>query len=325
MQTWREESPGNQSTQIWGGPQSTGMPPPPPPPRERDDFQPSPPREATQSTYGYPAQQQTVQSQELYSAPATVQPQDVYSAPATLYSSGQQIVQPQDLHGTVEQLHRLLAATKEELANANEENLNLTEAVTVIRTEKDDKIAKLQQENVSLKATVADLTAQLAEQAVAPSSVEASGTLEVKWEVLKGYAADFPASNLLGEGGQGGVFRGTMPGGVAVAIKRIPVHEMMGDAGFTQELAALRAVQHQNVIKLLAYNETGDPDGCSYLVMPLKKADLGAILRDRPRNRLGLDWAQRCSALLDSLRGLEALHDNSMLQSVPTCSIELTT
>ncbi len=77
-----------------------------------------------------------------------------------------------------------------------------------------------------------------------------------------------------------------------MAVKQIPVHELMGEQGFRQELAALRAVRHEHVLPVLAYNERGDPEGNQYLVMPLMEGGDLAVAMVRMNGR------DRCTALL---------------------------
>lgn len=130
--------------------------------------------------------------------------------------------------------------------------------------------------------------------------------LRVSFQEIRSYANEFEQSGLLGEGGQGAVWRGSMDGR-DVAIKRLPVDELMGDSGFRLELAALREVRHENVIELLAYNESGDPNGCSYLVMPLMAGDLAGRMA-------AMNCVARLRAVLCAFRGLQALHEKRILQ-----------
>ena len=51
-----------------------------------------------------------------------------------------------------------------------------------------------------------------------------------------------------------------------VAVKRL--ERQHGRDSFRRELTALSAVKHENVLRVLAYNEEGCPDGHMYLVMP---------------------------------------------------------
>lgn len=57
-----------------------------------------------------------------------------------------------------------------------------------------------------------------------------------------------------------------------VAVKRI-LASAAGRRSFHRELSALSAVRHQNVLRVLAYNEHGDPDGAQYLVTTQQYAD----------------------------------------------------
>ena len=88
-----------------------------------------------------------------------------------------------------------------------------------------------------------------------------------------------------------------------MAVKRI---DRRGE-GFWRELTALTAVRHENVVRVIAYNERCDPSGARYLVLPLMVGgDLAASLP-------GLKAAERVRVLLDALRGLQALHEAGIL------------
>ena len=94
----------------------------------------------------------------------------------------------------------------------------------------------------------------------------------------------------------------------AVAIKKIPPHELVGEQSFRQELAALSAVQNEHVLPVLAFNEHGDPEGNQYIMTPVMVGgDLDAAM---PR----LMYQQRLYAMQDAGKGLFALHEQNFLQ-----------
>ena len=88
----------------------------------------------------------------------------------------------------------------------------------------------------------------------------------ISFDQLSAITNGFSVVNLISSGGQcSGVFRGEWQG-KAVAVKRIEQRSTGHSGGFRRELAALRAVRHENVLRVLAYNEQGDPHGAQYLV-----------------------------------------------------------
>lgn len=96
---------------------------------------------------------------------------------------------------------------------------------------------------------------------------------------------------MLSQGGVGWVFRGVSPGygEVAVKVYMVPLdeqgeapHDTMSQQGATvaREMAALRALQHPNVVKLL-WGFSGDrrrPKKAPFLVLELLGPSLGSLL-----------------------------------------------
>lgn len=81
----------------------------------------------------------------------------------------------------------------------------------------------------------------------------------------------FFEENLIGQGGYAEVYKGTMPNGSLVAIKRMmrgDVEEMAGD--FLSELGIIVHVSHPNIAKVIGYGVEGglhlvlqlSPNGC---------------------------------------------------------------
>ena len=96
--------------------------------------------------------------------------------------------------------------------------------------------------------------------------------------------------------------------GRVVAIKKIPLHELVGGQSFQQELAAMSAVRDEHVLPVLAFNAHGDPEGNQYIVMPLMVGgDLDAAMPT-------LQYQNRLYAMQDAGKGLFALHAKNFLQ-----------
>eukprot|EP00658_Telonema_sp_P-2_P066747 TRINITY_DN5570_c0_g1_i1.p1 TRINITY_DN5570_c0_g1~~TRINITY_DN5570_c0_g1_i1.p1 ORF type:complete len:374 (+),score=51.48 TRINITY_DN5570_c0_g1_i1:218-1339(+) len=78
---------------------------------------------------------------------------------------------------------------------------------------------------------------------------------------------------------------------------------------FDAELAALSAIKHPNVARLLRYTAPEDTEGekARYLVLDLPTTDLGSALPQ-------MNWAERTLVLLGAWRGLKATHDARFLR-----------
>ncbi|XP_028070516.1 probable leucine-rich repeat receptor-like protein kinase At5g49770 isoform X13 [Camellia sinensis] len=73
------------------------------------------------------------------------------------------------------------------------------------------------------------------------------------FEELKKYTNTFSEANCIGSGGYGKVYRGTLPTGQLVAIKRAKQGSMQGGLEFKSELELLSRVHHKNVVSLVGY------------------------------------------------------------------------
>ncbi|XVF75123.1 hypothetical protein PTKIN_Ptkin13bG0162200 [Pterospermum kingtungense] len=73
------------------------------------------------------------------------------------------------------------------------------------------------------------------------------------FEELKKYTNNFSEANDIGSGGYGKVYRGTLPTGELVAIKRAQQGSMQGGLEFKTEIELLSRVHHKNVVALLGF------------------------------------------------------------------------
>jgi hypothetical protein len=63
----------------------------------------------------------------------------------------------------------------------------------------------------------------------------------------------FVASNLLGEGGFGRVYRGHLPNGQVVAVKQLTVGGSQGDREFRAEVEIISRIHHRHLVSLVGY------------------------------------------------------------------------
>jgi serine/threonine protein kinase len=61
------------------------------------------------------------------------------------------------------------------------------------------------------------------------------------------------ASNLLGEGGFGRVYRGHLPNGQVVAVKQLTVGGGQGDREFRAEVEIISRIHHRHLVSLVGY------------------------------------------------------------------------
>ncbi|XP_048437962.1 nodulation receptor kinase-like [Pyrus x bretschneideri] len=112
---------------------------------------------------------------------------------------------------------------------------------------------------------------------------------------------------LIGEGGFGSVYRGTLIDGQEVAVKVRSATSTQGTREFENELNLLSAIRHENLVPLLGYCCENDQE---ILVYPfMSNGSLQDRLYGEAAKRKILDWPTRLSITLGAARGLTHLHN----------------
>ncbi|KAI9083650.1 hypothetical protein K1719_034351 [Acacia pycnantha] len=124
---------------------------------------------------------------------------------------------------------------------------------------------------------------------------------------------NFHLSNKLGQGGFGLVYKGTLPHGQHVAIKRLSRASGQGQEEFMNEMVVISKLQHRNLVRLLGCCVEGEEKMLIYEYMPNKSLD--AFIFD-PSNRKPLDWGKRFGIIEGIARGILYLHRDSRLKII---------
>jgi serine/threonine protein kinase len=82
----------------------------------------------------------------------------------------------------------------------------------------------------------------------------------IRYEALVAATRNFSPKQKLGEGGFGPVYRGRLPDGREVAVKRLGAGSRQGTREFRNEATLLSRVQHRNVVNLLGYCAHGESE-----------------------------------------------------------------
>ncbi|XP_074267428.1 putative cysteine-rich receptor-like protein kinase 39 [Silene latifolia] len=143
---------------------------------------------------------------------------------------------------------------------------------------------------------------------------ESLGDTEFKqydFNTLKIATRDFSDETMLGEGGFGKVYKGTLENGDQIAIKRLSNGTTgQGTKEFMTESRVLAKLQHRNLVKLLGFCSEGEEKLLVYEF--LSNASLDRFLFD-PKKRSHLDWTTRNKIIMGIARGLQYLHEDSRL------------
>ncbi|RHN40408.1 putative protein kinase RLK-Pelle-DLSV family [Medicago truncatula] len=124
---------------------------------------------------------------------------------------------------------------------------------------------------------------------------------------------DFSESYKLGEGGFGPVYKGTLPDGREVAVKRLSETSSQGSEEFKNEVIFIAKLQHRNLAKLLGYCIEGDEKILVYEYMPNSSLDFHLFNEEKHKH---LDWKLRLSIINGIARGLLYLHEDSRLRVI---------
>ncbi|GLT49036.1 hypothetical protein SLA2020_226210 [Shorea laevis] len=112
-------------------------------------------------------------------------------------------------------------------------------------------------------------------------------------------------SMVIGEGGFGKVYLGTLNDGTCVAVKVLLSSSKQGYKEFQVEAQLLMIVHHKNLVSLVGYCDEDDKKALVYEY--LANGNLRQHLFDRNTNNLS--WIERLQIAVDAAHGLEYLHN----------------
>jgi hypothetical protein len=115
----------------------------------------------------------------------------------------------------------------------------------------------------------------------------------------------FSNSELLGSGGFGKVYKGTLPNNTEVAVKCVNHDSKQGLREFMAEISSMGRLQHKNLVQLRGWCRKGNELMLVYDYMP--NGSLNRWIFDKPTKLLG--WKQRRRVLADVAEGLNYLHN----------------
>ncbi|XP_050120298.1 cysteine-rich receptor-like protein kinase 3 isoform X1 [Malus sylvestris] len=137
--------------------------------------------------------------------------------------------------------------------------------------------------------------------------------LNFSYEVLEKATNYFHDANKLGQGGSGSVYKGVLPDGNVVAIKRLFFNARQWVDHFFNEVNLISGIHHKNLLKLLGCSITGPESLLVYEYVPNQSLHDYFIVKN---NVEPLRWDLRYKIILGTAEGLAYLHEESKLRII---------
>ncbi|XXG58934.1 hypothetical protein AAC387_Pa04g1114 [Persea americana] len=134
--------------------------------------------------------------------------------------------------------------------------------------------------------------------------------LQIDFETIRVATGNFLNDNKLGEGGFGAVYKGILPDGKEIAVKRLSINSRQGVKEFMNEVALVAKLHHKNLVRLYGCCVEAQEKLLVYELVP--NGSLNYFLFD-PDKRPPLDWECRFKIIRGIARGLLYLHEDSPL------------
>ncbi|GAV62659.1 Stress-antifung domain-containing protein/Pkinase_Tyr domain-containing protein [Cephalotus follicularis] len=138
-------------------------------------------------------------------------------------------------------------------------------------------------------------------------------SLQFDFKTIEAATNSFSDDNKLGEGGFGEVYKGTLPMGQEIAVKRLSRSSGQGAEEFMNEMVLVAKLQHRNLVRLLGFCLEGEEKILVYEFVPNKSLDY--FLFD-PEKQGQLNWSTRYKIIGGVARGILYLHEDSRLRII---------
>ncbi|XP_019084882.1 PREDICTED: receptor-like serine/threonine-protein kinase SD1-8 [Camelina sativa] len=134
--------------------------------------------------------------------------------------------------------------------------------------------------------------------------------LRIEFSTVVTATQNFSSSNKLGEGGYGLVYKGRLPNGTLIAVKRLSETSNQGTNEFKTEVSLIAKLQHINLVRLLGFCVERDEKILIYEY--LENQSLDFYLFDKTgSSSTKLSWQQRFAITKGIARGIQYLHQDS--------------
>ncbi|XP_054787859.1 cysteine-rich receptor-like protein kinase 25 [Prosopis cineraria] len=138
-------------------------------------------------------------------------------------------------------------------------------------------------------------------------------SLQFNLVTIEGATNKFSEKNKIGKGGFGEVYKGILPDGREIAVKRLSKSSVQGNLEFKNEILLIAKLQHRNLVTLLGFCLEEQEKILIYEYVPNKSIDF--FLFDSEKQSL-LTWSERFKIIGGIAQGLSYLHEHSRLKVI---------
>ncbi|OVA13144.1 Protein kinase domain [Macleaya cordata] len=143
--------------------------------------------------------------------------------------------------------------------------------------------------------------------------IENVESLQFDFVTIRAATNNFSEVNKVGEGGFGVVYKGRLPTGEEIAVKRLSSNSGQGLKEFKNEVLLVAKLQHRNLVRILGFCLKDEEKLLIYQFLPNKSLD--HFIFD-PIKRAHLKW-ETCYKIIEGIaRGLLYLHEDSRLKII---------
>ncbi|PHT57405.1 Cysteine-rich receptor-like protein kinase 42 [Capsicum baccatum] len=138
-------------------------------------------------------------------------------------------------------------------------------------------------------------------------------SLNFKYENLEKATNYFDPSTKVGQGGNGSVYKGTLPNGNVIAVKRLFFNTRQWVDEFFNEVNLIHGIEHKNLVKLLGCSIEGPESLLVYEFVTNKSLD--QYLFDKNKIKI-LHWEERFRIIVGTAEGIDFLHRGSEIRII---------
>ncbi|XP_038690286.1 cysteine-rich receptor-like protein kinase 10 [Tripterygium wilfordii] len=138
-------------------------------------------------------------------------------------------------------------------------------------------------------------------------------SLQFDFASIEAATRKFSDDNKLGKGGFGEVYKGKLPNGQDIAVKRLSRSSGQGAEEFKNEVVLVAKLQHRNLVKLLGFCLEGEEKILVYEFVVNKSLDYFLY---NPEKQSQLNWSRRYKIIGGIARGMLYLHEDSRLRII---------